>query len=145
MFYNFYVYLVVIATLSPILAYNKQKILQKIDISEELFYTTSFILLYLIIFKKGNNKKIFTELDTDTLQRIVGQAFLVLLGLFISGYIINKENVFKYKLLQKPVYTIILLIIAVCFYKQKIDVEKIIGIIFILVGTYMVEKNIIMM
>ena len=144
MFYYFYIYLVIIATLSPILAYNKQKILQKIEISEELFYTTSFILLYLIILKKSRNKKIFTKLDKNTLQRILGQAFIVLIGLFISGFIINKENVFRYKLLQKPVYTVILLIIAVCFFKQKIDIQKILGVLLIVIGTYLVEKKIIM-
>ena len=69
---------------------------------------------------------------------------IILIGLFISGFIINKENVFRYKLLQKPVYTVILLIIAVCFFKQKIDIQKILGVLLIVIGTYLVEKKIIM-
>ena len=51
MFYNFYIYLVVLATFSPILAYNKQKILNKISISEEIFYTTLAVFSLLLVFK----------------------------------------------------------------------------------------------
>ena len=141
MFYNFYIYLVILATMSPILAYNKQKILSKISISEEIFYTTLAVFSLLLIFKLYKKKDIITKVDNHTILRIVIQAFIVLAGLFISGIVISRENVFIYKLFQKPVYTVVLLILAVCFYKEKVSFQKFIGIIFLLIGTYFIETK----
>ena len=141
MFYNFYIYLVILATMSPILAYNKQKILSKINISEEIFYTTLAVFSLLLIFKIYKKKDIITKVDNHTILRIIIQAFIVLAGLFISGIVISRENVFRYKLFQKPVYTVVLLILAVCFYKEKISFQKFIGIIFLLIGTYFIETK----
>lgn len=145
MFYNFYIYLVILATFSPILAYNKQKILSKISISEEIFYTTITVFTLLLLFKIYKKKDIITKVDNHTILRILIQAFIVLAGLFISGIVISKENIFRYKLFQKPVYTVVLLILAVCFYKEKISVQKVIGIFFLIIGTYLIEnrKNLI--
>ena len=141
MFYNFYIYLVILATFSPILAYNKQKILNKISISEEIFYTTLAVFSLLLVFKIYKKKDIITKIDNHTILRILIQAFIVLAGLFISGIVISKENVFRYKLFQKPVYTVVLLILAVCFYKEKVSFQKVIGIIFLLIGTYLIETK----
>ena len=47
----------------------------------------------------------------------------------IWSNIIMRENVFKYKTLQKSVYLIILVIIAVCIYQQKLTFKTICGII----------------
>ena len=60
MFYNFYIYLVILATFSPILAYNKQKILNKITISEEFLYDTCrfFTINLFKIYKKKKTTKI---------------------------------------------------------------------------------------
>lgn len=141
MFYNFYIYLVILATFSPILAYNKQKILNKISISEEIFYTTIAVFTLLLLFKIYKKKEIITKVDNHTILRILIQAFIVLAGLFISGIVISKENIFRYKLFQKPVYTVVLLILAVCFYKEKVSFQKFIGIFFLLIGTYLIENR----
>jgi len=141
MFYNFYIYLVILATMSPILAYNKQKILSKISISEEIFYTTGVLFSLLLIFKLYKKKDIITKVDNQTILRIAIQSCIVLAGLFISGIVISRENVFRYKLFQKPVYIVILLILAVCFYKEKVSFQKLIGIVFLLIGTYLIETK----
>ena len=141
MFYNFYIYHVILATMSPILAYNKQKILSKINISEEIFYTTGALFTLLLIYKIYKKKDIITKIDNQTIIRIAIQSCLVLIGLFISGIVISRENVFRYKLFQKPVYIVILLILAVCFYKEKITFQKLIGIVLLLIGTYLIETK----
>ena len=68
MFYNFYIYLVILATMSPIVAYNKQKILSKISISEEIFYTTGALFTLLLVFKIY---KWHREIRTKTFFQII--------------------------------------------------------------------------
>ena len=53
----------------------------------------------------------------------------------------NMKNVLKYKTIQKPVYTIVLLIIGVCIYKEKITIVTLIGVMLLLFGIFLIEKS----
>jgi len=60
----------------------------------------------------------------------------------MAGTILMNENVFKFKALQKSVYLIILIIIAVCLYKQKLTFKTILGLLFIIIGSYFIDITI---
>ena len=45
MYYNFYVYLIVLAILSPVIAFNKEIILKKFTLTNDIFYTSLFIVI----------------------------------------------------------------------------------------------------
>ena len=53
-----------------------------------------------------------------------------------------KENVFKYKTLQKSIYLILLIIIAVCIYEQKLTLKTVLGLLFIIIGSYLIDINV---
>ena len=59
--YNFYIILVLLSILSPIIAYNKADILKSINITNDIFYTSLALLIitFLIkLYKKDLNFKI---------------------------------------------------------------------------------------
>jgi len=141
MYYNFYVYLVVLAILSPVIAFNKEKILKKFTLTNDIFYTSLFIVIVVGLKKIYENDSFLPSITNDTKNRLAVQFFVVTLGLFMGGTIIMKENVFVYKSLQKSVYLIILLIYSVCFMKMEINVQMIIGVFLIMGGSYLIDKN----
>ena len=141
MYYNFYVYLIVLAILSPVVAFNKEKILKNMSITNDIFYTSLVIVVIVGIKKILSEEKFIPNLTIDTGKRFSLQCGLVMLVLFMGGTIIIKENVLVYKSLQKSVYLIILLIYSVCFMKMDINMQMILGILLIMGGAYLIDNN----
>ena len=141
MYYNFYVYLIVLAILSPIVAFNKEKILKNMSLTNDIFYTSLVIVLIIGIKKIVSEEKFIPNLTLDTSKRFCLQCGLVMLVLFMGGTIIIKENVLVYKSLQKSVYLIILLIYSVFFMKLDINTQMIMGVLLIMGGAYLIDKN----
>jgi len=141
MYYNFYVYLIVLAIFSPIVAFNKEKILKKLSLTNDIFYTSLVIVIITGIIKIMDKEKFIPKMDTKIMQRFGLQCSIVTLGLFIGGTIIIKENVFIYKALQKSVYLIILLIYSICFMKLTLTIHMVIGVFLIMGGSYLIDKR----
>ena len=51
------------------------------------------------------------------------------------------ENIFRFKSLQKSVYLIVLLIIAICFYKKNINFNAVLGVFLVILGSYLIDRN----
>ena len=62
-------------------------------------------------------------------------------GLLLGGLILINENVFRFKSLQKSVYLILLLIVAICFYKKNINFNAVMGVFLVIGGSYLIDKN----
>ena len=141
--YNFYIFLIILATISPIAAYNRSEILKDISIQNEVMFTSVFLLILYGLYQIVNKKSMIPKFKkNDTLKYLIINGTLVTISLYLGGIILMRENVFKYKALQKSIYLIILVIIAVCVYKQQLTLKTILGLLFILIGAYFIDINV---
>ena len=142
MYYNFYIFLIILAIISPITAYNRNIILKKVSIPFEVMFTSIFILVVYGIYQIFNNQNLIKNVDKKTLGYLVFNGTLTCIVLLLGCLILTKENVFKYKTLQKSVYLIILVIIAVCIYQQKLTLKTVLGLLSIIFGSYLIDINV---
>ena len=139
MYYDFYIFLIILAAISPVAAYNRNKILKDISIQNEVIFTSIYILFIYGLYQLINNKKFIPNIKKETLGYLIVNGTLASIVLYLGGLILIKENVFKFKTLQKSIYLIILVIIAVCIYQQKLTFKTVMGLLFIIFGSYLVD------
>jgi len=139
MYYNFYVFLVILAAISPVAAYNRNEILKKVPIQFEVIFTSIFILVVYGLYQLVNKQNLIKNVDKKTLGYLIFNGTLTSIVLLLGGLIIMNENVFKFKTLQKSIYLIILVIIAVCVYQQKLTFKTVMGLLFIIFGSYLID------
>ena len=143
MYYNFIVYLIVLAIISPFAAYSRSKILEKLDIKYEIMIISIMILLIYsigIIFTKG--KLIPEKLENDTICYLLLNSVFATIALYLSAKLLINDNVFKVKCLQRPIQIIFLVIIASLIYGQEMNWKVILGIILLIMGVYLIDDNI---
>ena len=128
MFYNFYLFICALACLSPINAYNRETILKDISIENEVVIISSGIIFIYILSLILRNKEIIPKkMETKTIGYLVLNTILTCVSLYLGGMIIQRSNVLRFKSLQKPIYLVILVIIACLFYEQKCNLQIIFG------------------
>ena len=139
--YNFYVILVLLSILSPIIAYNKVDILKNMSITNDIFYTSLalFIITFLI---KLYKKDVKFKINKLTKKKLLYQILLIIPVLYLSGLILKNENVIVYKSYQKSLSIFFLLLYSVFFMKMEINISTIIGCVLIILGLYLVDKSI---
>jgi len=142
MYYNFYIFLVILAAISPVAAYNRSKILEKISINNEVMFTSIYILFIYGLYQLINNKKLIPNIKKDTLGYLIVNGTLSCIALYLGGLILIKESVFKFKTLQKSIYLIIFVITAVCVYQQKLTFKTVMGLLFIIFGSYLIDVTV---
>ena len=143
MYYNFIVYLILLAIISPFAAYSRSKILEKLDIKYEIMIISIMILLIYsigIIFTRG--KLIPDKLENDTICYLLLNSVFATIGLYLSAKLLINDNVFKVKCLQRPIQIIFLVIIASLIYGQEMNWKVILGIILLIMGVYLIDDNI---
>ena len=102
--YNFYLYLIILAIISPFAAYNRSKILSKIKVVHEIILLSIVILIIYAIFQTVNKNDIIPKnMDTITIKYVIINSILASISLYLGGMILSKENVFRFKALQKPI------------------------------------------
>ena len=127
--------------MSPIASYCRQKVLNNISVSQEIIYTSIILLIVYGLRELINKKNILSNVNKEGKKYLLINGLLAAFGLYLGGIILTKENVLKYKTIQKPVYTIVLLIIGVCIYKEKITIVTLIGVMLLLLGIFLIEKS----
>jgi len=140
--YHFYVYLIILAIISPIVAYNRDSILKKMSISKEIMIISILILIFYGLQLLINKKDIMKPIDGKTMKLLVINGLLTSVALYLGSKIIMKENVFKYKSIQKSVYLVALVIISACVYGQKLNIKTLLGVLLVIVGAYLIDLNI---
>ena len=139
--YNFYVILVLLSILSPIIAYNKVDILKNISITNDIFYT-SLALLIITFLIKLYKKDVKFKINKLTKKKLLYQILLIIPVLYLGGLILKNENVIVYKSYQKSFSIFFLLLYSVFFMKMEINISTIIGCVLIILGLYLVDKSI---
>ena len=116
MYYNFYIFLIILAIISPVAAYNRNKILKKISIQNEVIIISTGLIVLFIIYQLFTNNKILPEkIYSVTVKYLSFNICLTFISLFIGGIIIKNSNILKFKAIQKPIYLILLVIIAIIY------------------------------
>jgi uncharacterized membrane protein len=142
MFYSFFLFLFILAILSPVNAYNRLTILKDISIENEVVIISSGILFIYILSLILRNKEIIPKkIETKTIGYLILNIILTCVSLYLGGMIIQRSNVMRFKALQKPIYLVILVIISCLFYEKKCNIQTIFGIILLVVGCIIVDKN----
>ena len=139
--YNFYVILIILAILSPVIAFNKAKILKSISITDDFFYTSLGFVIILFFIKYFNKDKIIKKIDDDTLKRLGLQIILIIPIIYLSGVILKKENVFVFKSLQRSVSILVLLLYSVVVMKMKVTPPMVLGAILLIIGSHLIDKS----
>ena len=139
--YNFYVILIILAILSPVIAFNKAKILKSISITDDFFYTSLGFVIILFFIKYFNKDKIIKKIDDDTLKRLGLQIVLIIPIIYLSGVILKKENVFVFKSLQRSVSILVLLLYSVVVMKMKVTPPMVLGAILLIIGSHLIDKS----
>ena len=139
--YNFYVILVLLSILSPIIAYNKVDILKNMSITNDIFYT-SLALLIITFLIKLYKKDVKFKINKLKKKKLLYQILLIIPVLYLGGLILKNENVIVYKSYQKSFSIFFLLLYSVFFMKMEINISTIIGCVLIILGLYLVDKSI---
>ena len=139
--YNFYVILVLLSILSPIIAYNKVDILKNMSITNDIFYT-SLALLIITFLIKLYKKDLKFKIKKLTKKKLLYQILLIIPILYLGGLVLKNENVIVYKSYQKSFSIFFLLLYSVFFMKMEINISTIIGCVLIILGLYLVDKSI---
>lgn len=139
--YNFYVILIILAILSPVIAFNKAKILKSISITDDFFYTSLGFVIILFFIKYLNKDKIIKKIDDDTLKRLGLQIILIVPIIYLSGTILKRENVFLFKSLQRSVSILVLLLYSIVVMKMKVTPPMILGAILLITGSHLIDKS----
>lgn len=139
--YNFYVILVLLSILSPIIAYNKVDILKNMSITNDIFYT-SLALLIITFLIKLYKKDVKFKINKLTKKKLLYQILLIIPVLYLGSLILKNENVIVYKSYQKSFSIFFLLLYSVFFMKMEINISTIIGCVLIILGLYLVDKSI---
>tara|TARA_B100001093_G_C26722579_1_gene968522 strand:+ start:446 stop:883 length:438 start_codon:yes stop_codon:yes gene_type:complete len=139
--YNFYVILVLLSILSPIIAYNKVDILKNMSITNDIFYT-SLALLIITFLIKLYKKDVKFKINKLTKKKLLYQILLIIPILYLGGLVLKNENVIVYKSYQKSFSIFFLLLYSVFFMKMEINISTIIGCVLIILGLYLVDKSI---
>lgn len=139
--YNFYIILIVLSILSPIIAFNKADILKKISITDDFFYTSLGFVIILFLLKLCKKEKFIKKIDNETLKRLLLQIFLIIPVIYLSGLILQKENVFVFKSLQRSVSIIILVLYSIFIMKMKMTPLMILGSFLLVIGSYLIDSS----
>lgn len=139
--YNFYAILIILAILSPVIAFNKAKILKSISITDDFLYTSLGFVIILFFIKYFNKDKFIKKIDKDTLKRIGLQIVLIIPIIYLSGLILKRENVFLFKSLQRSVSILVLLLYSVVVMKMKVTPPMVLGAILLITGSYLIDKS----
>ncbi len=142
MFYSFYFFILVLACLSPVNAYNRETILKDISIENEVVIISSGIIFIYILSLILRNKEIIPKkIQSKTIGYLVLNTILTCISLYLGGMIIQRSNVLRFKSLQKPIYLVVLVIVACLFYEQKCNLRIIFGVGLLVTGCIIVDKN----
>ncbi len=142
MYYNFYLFILILAIISPINAYNREKILKNITIENEIILVSSGIIFIYILSQLVLRKEILPKnIETKTIGYLITNILLACVALYMGGTIIKKSNVLRFKSLQKPIYLVLLVIIACVFYEKKCNFQVIIGVGLLVLGCILVDRN----
>lgn len=145
--YNFYIFILCGIILKILILNLRKDILQKISIFEESLIVYLFLGMFMLLFftfKKGSlltPLRKLTQLDRKSLLYIVIIVFLILTSILMSGFLIQNENIPRYQIFKQAGYIVLVFFIAYLYKQTRINSETIIGVILVILGLYIVDKQ----
>lgn len=145
--YNFYIFILFGIILKILILNLRKDILQKISIFEEsliVYLLLGVFMLLFFSFRKGSlltPLRKLTQLDKKSLVYIVVIVFLILISILMSGLLIQKENIPRYQIFKQAGYILLVFFIAYLYKQTKINSETIIGVLLVILGLYIVDKQ----
>ena len=144
--YDFTKYLLLSILIGAPIPFLKNEILKDFSVIE-LGLIGNFLLisLYIIVYV-FYEKKEFTDLlkkkDSKKMPIFILFIILVFIGLLIGGTILKKEgSVIRYKSFQRSLSIVLMLIIGMCLFKEKITFTMCLGVGVTALGLYLIEKR----
>ena len=144
--YNFYVLLFVVTLFGALSTYLKKDILEDCSILEEMLFSTMFILLGTILFylfyeKKSINNflNLIKKNKNNVTYKLIAFDLLVFFSIIIGGVILKNEYVIKSMPYRTSMYLIAVALLAYIFENKQLTVHKLIGILVIIMGTFLLE------
>ena len=143
---NYIIILIIISIVSQ--PYLEKIILKKINLYDVLLYKTIIYIVIIVVFYYFFvDRNIFCNFNTvcnnkKELGLLVLSASLSLIITFGFLYIVQNEYILSNIVPKIEAGIIILSVIAgYFFYKKKITISQILGILFILLGIYLISKT----
>jgi len=144
--YDFTKYLLLSILIGAPIPFLKNEILKDFSVIElgligNFLLISLYIIVYVFYEKKG-----FTDLlkkkDSKKMPIFILFIILVFIGLLIGGTILKKEgSVIRYKSFQRSLSIVLMLIIGMCLFKEKITFNMCLGVGVTALGLYLIEKR----
>ena len=144
--YDFHKYLGYLIILGAPLPFLKINILKDFSVIEQLIYSNFmlfiiFLMIY-FLYQKKELKSLLQKSRSNKMNQFSLFIGLVFITLIISGTILQKEgSVIKFKSYQRSLSMVLLVIIGMCLFKEKITFNMFLGIFTIILGLYLIEKK----
>ena len=144
--YNFYALLFIVTLFGALSTYLKKDILKECSILEEMLFSTMFIFLGTILFYLFYENKpigyfinLIRKNKNNVTYKLLIFDFLVLFSIIIGSIILKNEYVIKLMPYKTSMYLIAIALLAYVFENKQLTIHKIIGIIIIIIGTFLLE------
>ena len=144
--YNFHVFLIASLIIASPIAFLKNNILKDFGNTEEIIYVSFFILVIVSAIYFFYEKKTFPQLlqkvKTDKASLMMIYVPLIICTLLIGNHIlINEGTVIRYKSYQRSLSIILMLIIGVVIFGEKVSYNMCIGVLMVSFGLYFIDKK----
>ena len=142
--YNFLLFVVIYTILSIPYPFLKLDILKNIPISEfyikSAFTSQILFLCFYLFYEKKEFKNLFT-LDHLLNYKFLLYIVILVITLYLSAFILLKENkILKIKSYQRSLSLIFITIYSIYVYKEKYNLNTILGIVTIIMGLYLLDN-----
>ena len=142
---NFIVAFSLVASLTSVfITFGRKQMFNKYDVETvyfiDLILSTIFVLFFLFTF--GNTKNIVSNTKKFTMKDwgiIAGTALALSSTVILGGKILENNDISYLTLLDTGVDVLASVLVAYLFYNEELTVKKIIGLVLILAGVFIIH------
>jgi len=144
--YDFTKYLLLSILIGAPVPFLKNEILKDFSVIElgiigNFLLVCMFLFIY-FVYEKKNTMELLKTIKTKKMSIFFIFLILVFMGLLVGGTILKKEgSVIRFKSYQRPLSTILMLIIGMCLFKEKVTLSMCFGVGVTALGLYLIEKR----
>ena len=146
---NIYFYLGILVLAWTLNPFFKKKLMSKLN-NEELFFInhiviTIFILLYFLYRYKCNKIKLdciskLNNFSRNEIFLLIFGAIITVIGARLLPYLLEQNKDVSYIISHiQPVVIMLTVLIGYMFFKEKITLTKLLGVIFIVIGLIVIN------
>ena len=144
--YDFTKYLLLSILIGAPVPFLKNEILKDFSVIElgiigNFLLVCMFLFIY-FVYEKKDTAELLKTIKTKKMSIFFIFLILVFMGLLVGGTILKKEgSVIRFKSYQRPLSTILMLIIGMCLFKEKVTLSMCFGVGVTALGLYLIEKR----